>query len=69
MSLENKNSIEKIEVMGSSGLKYYDDSGEMYLVEPELIKCLENDLTNYSNHIILRFSDAEIVSEKKRITY
>ena len=66
MSLEDKNSFEKIELMGSSGLKYYDSSGEMYLVEPELVKCLENDFVNYSNHIILRFSDAKIVSEEKK---
>lgn len=67
MSLEDKNSFEKIELLGNSGLKYYDGFGEMYLVEPELVvECLENDFANYSNYIILRFFDAEIVSEEKK---
>lgn len=66
MPLKDKNNLEKIELMGSSGLKYYDDFGEMYLVESELVNCLENDFAKYSNHVIMRFSDAEIVSEEKK---
>ena len=54
MSLEDKNSFEKIELMGSSGLKYYDSSGEMYLVEPELVKCLENDFRRFNFKMQLR---------------
>ncbi|MEJ5056205.1 hypothetical protein [Sphingobacterium sp. MYb382] len=62
MSLEKNNNLERIELMGGSGLKYYNASGEMYLVSPQLALGLEDGLMPKSRQIMIRFSDAGVVS-------